>query len=49
MIKTISTKYYLYKRSTNYREYLKNNILLLGLAGLVLLAGYVDTLIIGGK
>ena len=48
-MRTIARKYNLYKRSTNYREYLKNNILLIGLAGLVLLAGYVDTLIIGGK
>lgn len=47
-MKTISRKYNLYKRSSNYRDHVKNNILLLVLAGLVLVAGYIDTLIIGG-
>lgn len=48
-MKTISRKYNLYKRSTNYRDQVKNNAIFLLLAGLVLLAGYVDNLIIGGK
>jgi hypothetical protein len=47
-MKTIARKYYLYKRSSNYRDHVKNNVLLLVLAGLVLVAGYIDTLIIGG-
>lgn len=47
-MKAITRKINLYKRSTNYQEYIKGNILLIGLVVIVLVYGYVNTLIIGG-
>ncbi len=44
-MKTITRKINKYKHSSLYREQIKGYILLLALLGLVLLDGYINTLI----
>lgn len=44
---TITRKINKYKHSSLYREQIKGYILLLALLGLVLLDGYINTLILG--
>jgi len=45
---TITRKINKYKHSSLYREQIKGYILLLALLGLVLLDGYINTLILEG-
>jgi len=47
-MKTLKRKYYKYQASGLYREHIKNNVLLVGLAIVVLAYGYVNTLILEG-
>jgi len=47
-MKTLKRKYYKYQASSLYREHIKNNVLLIGLAVVVLAYGYVNTLILEG-
>ena len=46
-MKTLTRKINKYKHSTLYREQIKGYILLLALLGLVLLDGYINTIILG--
>lgn len=47
-MKTLQRKLNKYKASSLYREHIKNNVLLVGLAIVVLAYGYVNTLILEG-
>lgn len=47
-MKTLQRKFNKYQASSLYREQIKNNVLLIGLAVVVLAYGYVNTLILEG-
>lgn len=47
-MRTLKRKFNKYQASSLYREHIKNNVLLVGLAVVVLAYGYVNTLILEG-